>query len=64
MARSIRQRLDQLDDNAYSEFIVGLSDSFGWWWNLGLGFVLLLATPAAFAFGSTTDGVACAASAA
>lgn len=56
----------RLDDNAGSRAVVQASDSFGWFWNIGVGLVLLVAglvllvvegerddTLACFAFGTT-----------
>ncbi len=42
---TIGDRMRKLDDNPASRGVVWLSDHFGWWWNLGVGIVMLLAAP-------------------
>jgi hypothetical protein len=39
---ALGDRLRRLDDNPARRGIVWLADSFGWWWNLGAGLVLVL----------------------
>ena len=40
---TIGDRLRKLDDNPASRGVLWLSDHFGWWWNLGLGGVVVVA---------------------
>jgi hypothetical protein len=35
-------RLRKLDDNVVSDSVVRSSDALGWWWNLGLGALVLV----------------------
>jgi uncharacterized membrane protein HdeD (DUF308 family) len=53
----LSERLRRLDDNAGSRSIVSLSDQVGWWWNLAVGFVLIIAATVVLLFGSSRSDV-------
>lgn len=55
----LSDRLRRLDDNPVSRGVVWTSDHFGWWWNLGVGLLLLVAAPAVYVLSDDrTDAVA------
>lgn len=51
----LRSTLQRLDDNPISNGIVRISDTVGWWWNLGGGAVLLAAGLAILVVGGPRD---------